>query len=148
MISNTSSPYSVIEGETATLMCTVTDVNPHTGIAWRWIKTDSPNTVLHNGPNYIIYNIQRPRSGAYNCTASNVVGISQAAIVYVNVQCKLFIYCYMMPFITKLYETVLRNINSVYYTIKALYKIRNLIIEHVGNGLSCCYYYAKPVWGT
>ena len=85
---NTSSPYSVIEGETATLMCTVTDANPNTHITWRWIKTDSPNMVLHNGPNYTISNIQRGRSGSYNCTASNTVGTSEPATINVDVQCK------------------------------------------------------------
>ena len=88
MRSTLPSPFKVIEGQTATLECTVTAANPNTGITWKWFKTDSPNNVLHNEPNYTIPNIQRGRSGSYSCTASNTVGTSEAATVYVNVQCK------------------------------------------------------------
>ena len=84
----TPSPYRIIEGEISTLECTVTDANPSTNITWKWIKTDSPNMVLYNGPNYTISNIQRGRLGSYSCTASNTVGTSEAATVNVNVQCK------------------------------------------------------------
>ena len=90
--SSKSSPYTVTEGETASLSCTLTDANPSNSIIWRWIKTDSSNTVLHNGPNYTIPRIQRGKSGAYHCTASNIVGVSEAATVYVNVQCRLLSY--------------------------------------------------------
>ena len=82
-----SNPYRVREGETATLMCTVTAGNPNTGITWRWIKTVSPNTVLQNGPNYTIPNIQRGGSGSYRCTASNTVGTSEGASINVDVMC-------------------------------------------------------------
>ena len=88
--SSPPSPYRVREGQTATLACTVTAANPNTGITWRWFKTDSPNNVLHNGPSYILPNIQRGRSGSYSCTASNSVGTSEAATVNVSVQCKWF----------------------------------------------------------
>ena len=86
--SSPSSLYRVREGETATLSCTVTDANPNTGITWRWFRIDSPNNVLHNGPSYILPNIQRGRSGSHSCTASNTIGTSEAATVNVNVQCK------------------------------------------------------------
>ena len=90
--SNNSSPYTVTEGETASLSCILTDANPRTSILWRWIKTDSSNTVLHNGSNYTIPSIQRGKSGVYHCTASNIVGMSEAARFYVNVLCRLFSY--------------------------------------------------------
>ena len=80
-------PYRVREGETAALMCTVSDANPTIGITWRWFKTDSPNTDLHNGPNYTIPNIQRGRSGSYSCTATNAIGSSEAATIGDDVQC-------------------------------------------------------------
>nr|XP_022287393.1 hemicentin-1-like isoform X3 [Crassostrea virginica] len=83
--SRTSKPYIVKEGESATLSCTVTDANPYTDIIWRWFKTDSPNNTLHNGPNYTISNIQRGRSGTYNCSARNVVGTSENATIEVDV---------------------------------------------------------------
>ena len=86
--SSPPSPYRVKEGQTATLTCTVTAANPYTGITWKWFKTDSPNNVLHNGPSYILPNIQRGTSGSYSCTASNSVGTSEAVTVNVNVQCK------------------------------------------------------------
>ena len=86
--SNPSSPYSVIEGDTATLMCTIIDANPNTNITWRWIKTDSPNNALYNGPNYTIPNIEREKSGSYSCTASTTVGTSEPATIHVDVKCK------------------------------------------------------------
>ena len=85
--SMTPSPYRIIEGETPTSVCAVTDANPSTNITWKWIKTDSPNMVLHNGPSYTISNIQRGRSGSYSCTASNTVGTSEAAKVIIDVLC-------------------------------------------------------------
>ena len=88
VISSPSSPYIVKEGQTATFFCRMIDANPNTGITWRWFKTNSPNNVLHNGPNYIIPNIQRGRSGSYSCTASNTVGTSKGATILVDVQCK------------------------------------------------------------
>nr|XP_022290407.1 cell adhesion molecule 1-like [Crassostrea virginica] len=81
-----SSLYSVIEGETATILCEVTDANPNTSITWRWFKTDRPNIVLYNGPNYTIPNIQRVGSGSYSCTANNTVGTSEPATIQVDVQ--------------------------------------------------------------
>ena len=89
--SSSFSPYKVIEGQTATLSCIVTDANPNTGITWRWIKTDSLNTILHTGAYYTIPSIQRGRSGSYNCTAKNIIGTSEAATVYVDVLCKILL---------------------------------------------------------
>nr|XP_022313604.1 B-cell receptor CD22-like [Crassostrea virginica] len=83
---NTPNPYKVIEGQTATLICTMTTANPNSSTTWKWIKTDSPTTVLHNGPNYTIFNIQRGSSGSYSCTASNSVGTSDPATVNLDVQ--------------------------------------------------------------
>ncbi|XP_078332852.1 hemicentin-1-like isoform X2 [Crassostrea virginica] len=88
VISVVSSPYRVIEGRTATLECTVTAANPNTAIAWIWIKADSPNMDLHNGPNYTIPNIQRGASGSYICTASNALGTSNGANITIDVQYK------------------------------------------------------------
>lgn len=88
--SNLSSPYKVREGETVTLVCTVTDANPNTGITWKWIKTNNPNNVLHNGPNYTVSNIKKGSSGSYSCTANNIVGASEVATVYVDVLCEKF----------------------------------------------------------
>ena len=86
--SSVTNPYKVIEEHSATLVCILTAANPNTGITWRWIKTDSPNAPLYNGPSYTIPNIQRGRSGSYNCTATNTVGTSEAVTIYVDVQCK------------------------------------------------------------
>ena len=86
--SSITNPYKVIEGHTATLVCILTAANPNTGIRWKWIKTDSPNTPLHNGPNYTISNIQRDKRGSYSCTATNSVGTSEAVTVDIDVQCK------------------------------------------------------------
>ena len=88
MRSSLSSPYRVREGQTASLSCAVTDANPNTGITWRWTKTNSPNTVLHSGPNYSISNIQRGRSGSYSCIATNTVGTSDPATTEIDVRCK------------------------------------------------------------
>ena len=82
------SSHEVLEGQTATLRCALTDANPNTNIKWRWIKTDNPHTVIHIEPNYTIHDIPRVRSGSYNCTASNTVGTSKAVTIDVDVQCK------------------------------------------------------------
>ena len=81
-------PYKVREGETVTLLCTLTAANPNTGITWKWIKTENPNTVLHNETFYTISNIKRESVGSYNCTASNILGTSKPALVEVDVLCK------------------------------------------------------------
>lgn len=95
-----SSPYIVIEGQTAKLICKMTTANPNTSITWKWIKTDSPATVLHNGPSYIIPNIQRGRSGSYNCTAINSVGTSKAVTIILDVQCmNLFLFSTCVNFL-------------------------------------------------
>ena len=82
----------VREGETATLECKVTDANPNNSITWKWIKTDSPNSALHNGSRFIISNIQKGRAGSYSCTASNTAGTSDEATVKVDVQCEFIRY--------------------------------------------------------
>ncbi|XP_061188018.1 B-cell receptor CD22-like [Saccostrea echinata] len=83
-----SSPYNVLEGQTATMTCSVTAANPHTDIRWSWIKKDSPSYVLDTGLNYTISNIQRNQSGIYNCRATNSIGMSTPASIHVDVQYK------------------------------------------------------------
>lgn len=86
----TSSPYKVIEGYLATLVCTVTSANPNTDITWKWTKTDGPNTILHHKPWYFMPHIQREKSGLYTCTATNSVGTSNVAVINVDVLRKCF----------------------------------------------------------
>uniref|UniRef100_A0A8W8NKS0 Uncharacterized protein n=1 Tax=Magallana gigas TaxID=29159 RepID=A0A8W8NKS0_MAGGI len=86
--SSASSPYRVIEGQTAVLGSTVTDANPNTSILWKWFKTDNLTDVLYNGSRFVIQNIMRDRSGSYSCTASNSVGTSEAVDAYLDVQYK------------------------------------------------------------
>lgn len=87
VISLTPSPYKIIEGETSTLECTVTDANPSTNITWKWIKTDNTSIVIYNGSSYTVRSIQRDSSGTYKCTAGNIVGTSEAATVILDVLC-------------------------------------------------------------
>lgn len=94
--SSTPSHYIVTEGQMATLKCTLIDANPRTNITWKWFKTDSLTGILHNGPTFNISNIHRDKSGSYNCTAGNSVGISIAATIEVDVQCK-YIYSILSP---------------------------------------------------
>lgn len=82
--------YTVREGETATLVCTLIDANPKEPLTWRWIKSDSNDTVYNNGPNFTMSNITRGRSGSYSCAANNSVGTSEKVTVNVDVQC---MYC-------------------------------------------------------
>lgn len=86
--SPTTSPYTVLEGETATLECTVAAANPNISILWKWIQTDSFTNILYNGPTFTIPNIERNRSGSYSCTASNTVGTSEPVIIDIDVQCE------------------------------------------------------------
>lgn len=86
--SPTTSPYTVLEGQTATLECTVAAANPNISILWTWFKTDSRVKGLYDGPTFTIPNIKRNRSGSYSCSASNVVGTSEAVIIYIDVQCE------------------------------------------------------------
>ncbi|XP_061194992.1 B-cell receptor CD22-like [Saccostrea echinata] len=80
-------PYRIVEGQTATMTCTLTAANPNTDIRWSWIKTDSPSNVLHTGSTYTIPNIQRERSGTYSCIAVNSIGVSSPASIQVDIQC-------------------------------------------------------------
>lgn len=84
--SPTTRPYTVLEGETATLECRVAAANPNISILWTWFKTDSRAEVLYDGPTFTIPNIKRNRSGSYSCLASNVVGTSQAVMIDIDVQ--------------------------------------------------------------
>lgn len=84
----TTSPYAVLEGETATLECTVAAANPNISILWTWFKTDSRSKVLYDGPTFTIPNIKRNRSGSYSCSASNVVGTYEAVMIDIDVQCE------------------------------------------------------------
>ena len=97
MISSLPSPYKLTEGQTATLVCTVISANPNTLITSRWFKSDTRNTVLHTGSTYTIHNIQRGRSGSYNCTASNAVGTSEPATIEVDVLCMYTLF-YVTPY--------------------------------------------------
>lgn len=99
MINRTPNQYKVKEGQTGTLECAVKAANPNRNITWRWFRTESPTEVLHNGSTYIIPTIQRIRSGSYNCTANNSVGISVAVTIDVDVQCEYIILNYSPPFI-------------------------------------------------
>lgn len=87
VITHMPSLFRLIEGETATLQCSVIAANPNT-IIWRWFKTDSPSNVLNNGPIYRVHDIQRIMSGLYNCTASNSVGTAVAVTIAVDVLCE------------------------------------------------------------
>lgn len=84
-------PYIVIEGQTATLECTVVDANPNTSITWEWFRTKSPRNIIYTESSYVIPNIQRSMSGFYSCIANNSVGTSLAATTVVDVQCELCI---------------------------------------------------------
>ena len=88
VMSSITNPYKVIEEHTATLVCILTAANPNTGITWKWIKTNSPNTALYSGHNYTISDIRREESGSYSCTATNSVGTSEAVTIDIDVQCK------------------------------------------------------------
>lgn len=92
VMSSTPNQYKVIEGENGILECSVIDTNPNTEIIWKWINTNNPSYVLHNGPSYIISNIHRNRTGSYNCTATNSVGISKAVTIAIDVLCKYLLF--------------------------------------------------------
>lgn len=81
-----------MEGQTAILKCRKTAANPDTILTWKWFNTASPSNILHHGPNFTIFNIQRNKSGSYNCTAENSVGTSEAIKIDVDVLCKYFIF--------------------------------------------------------
>lgn len=83
-----SSPYPILEGNKAILKCIITDYNPKTIIAWKWFKTDNSDYELSNESAYLISNTSRRDKGSYNCTASNSVGTSIAATLYLDVQYK------------------------------------------------------------
>lgn len=84
--SNQINQYTVREGGTASLVCTLIDANPKTPLTWKWIKLDSNDTVYNNGPNFTMSNITRRRSGSYSCAANNSVGTSNKVTVTVDVQ--------------------------------------------------------------
>lgn len=83
-----SSSHQIVEGNTAVLKCSITASNPNTSIVWKWFKTDNSSYELSNKSTYIISKTSRGDKGSYNCTARNSVGISVAATLYLDVQCK------------------------------------------------------------
>lgn len=95
MNASPQSPYTVTEGRTAVMTCTVTTANPSSEITWTWEKTGIPDVILHRNHVYTITNIQRQQAGTYICTATNSVGTSTPALVDVQVQCKHVRQCLM-----------------------------------------------------
>lgn len=89
--SSAPNPYTVKEGETANLICTLIDANP-SNITWQWFKNDTVIDAMEDRDTYAIPNITRSRSGLYKCTASNNAGTSEPATIYVDVQCKYIFY--------------------------------------------------------
>lgn len=79
-------PYIGIEGQSATLECTVVGANSNTSITREWFRTKSPRNVIYTESNCTIPNIQRNMSGFYSCIANNSVGASVAATTDVDVQ--------------------------------------------------------------
>lgn len=88
MLSLTSSPYRVHEGNPATLQCKVTDGNPMTDIGWKWFDEKNSSNVLFTEKTYTIPKVRRDKSGNYSCTATNSVGTSVAATIHLDIQCK------------------------------------------------------------
>lgn len=86
--SEVSSPHPILEGNTAQLKCHITASNPKSIIAWKWFKINNSNYELSNESTYVIRKTSRRDKGSYNCTASNSVGTSIAATLYLDVQCK------------------------------------------------------------
>lgn len=92
MSSNLPNPYTVEEGNTATLVCTLIDANPKTNITWKWFIDDNVIDPKNDGATYAIPNITRNMTGLYKCSARNSAGISELATILVDVQCK-YVYC-------------------------------------------------------
>lgn len=90
MSSDPSGPYVIVKGKTLNITCTIIEANPDTNIAWQWRINDTNVNVT--GPNYIVSNVQRDKSGTYSCEARNSVGTSVAALTIVDVQCKFIVY--------------------------------------------------------
>lgn len=87
MIISSKNPYRVIEGQNATLVCSLTAANPNTSITWKWFSGDKQFPVPENRPTFIMSEIHRIKSGNYSCTASNKVGTSEATSTTLDVQC-------------------------------------------------------------
>lgn len=90
--SSAPNPYTVKEGETAELICTLIDANPKTNITWQWLKNDNVIDVMEDRDTYAITNITRSWSGSYKCFASNNAGTSEPATIVIDVQCKYVFY--------------------------------------------------------
>lgn len=80
-------PYRVIEGQNATLVCSLEAANPNTSITWKWYSGDKEFPVLENGPTFLMAEIHRVKSGNYSCTATNKIGTSEATLTTLDVQC-------------------------------------------------------------
>lgn len=87
MIISSENPYRVIEGQKATLVCSLTAANPNTSITWKWFSGDKQFPGLENRPTFIMSGIHRIKSGNYSCTASNKIGTSEATSTMLDVQC-------------------------------------------------------------
>ena len=75
-------PLGIVEGETLTLECMATNINPVPTIMW---VTADEEVVL--GSYVEIENIQRSQAGNYICTVTAEDGSSQSSTTSVTVTC-------------------------------------------------------------
>jgi hypothetical protein len=83
---NNNNAGALREGGTVTLFCDV-DSNPAPSrISWR---RSGAATILTSQQNFTISPVSRETAGSYECAAENMLGLSQPAVIELQVECKL-----------------------------------------------------------
>ena len=97
-----SNSYSVLLGQTATLVCTITANPSATSVQWYRVingvqsslstTAGKYNTPTVTSPNLNVNNAQQSDAGYYVCTATNIVGTGTSAQTYLAVTGSKFVF--------------------------------------------------------
>ncbi|VDH91359.1 Hypothetical predicted protein, partial [Mytilus galloprovincialis] len=102
-----SNSYSVLLGQTVTLVCTISADPQATSVQWykyiNGLQTSLPNNAMKyntptvNSPNLIINSAGQSDDGYYVCTATNIVGTGNSSQIYLTVTGNLPIVTVILP---------------------------------------------------
>jgi hypothetical protein len=87
--SSSSNASVLVEGGSVTLHCEVESNPAATRVTWR--RSGSAATtaaILTSQPTFTMSPVSRETAGSYECVAENLLGLSEPAVLQLNVECK------------------------------------------------------------